>query len=118
MHSKGYVRLQIAGKPASNTSMTPSIRDFATDSSFHVNFRGAGVKTTPGDFIEVDRTFESKALLFSKPDQDRILKQLTLASEVRLRVRMWPYDDLLDTEALPMMGFHDAMQRMMSCVIK
>lgn len=79
----------------------------------HNDVRGMGLKAEPGQFYPLDIKAGQK--LVSTSQSGAVIDELLAARSVRLRLRFWPYDDLLDTDPIEMAGFRQAMVQAANC---
>lgn len=100
---------------AGGTDMSLSVRATSGGPAFHSKIDGSGIKIDDGEFIRLTRSIGSHGLGVAKTLEPSILGQLSNGRELRIRTRMWPYDDLHDTKAIPLAGFKGAAQRAMAC---
>lgn len=112
-YNKTRVRIQIAASPEAGLSLT--VRSTTGGPTFHPKFAGSGIKIDNNDFLPFTRSIESHGLGFEQGTQPIIIGQLASAQSFRARVRMWPFDELLDTDPISTAGFKGAMQQALAC---
>lgn len=79
----------------------------------HNEIRGMGIKTEPGQFFPLDVKVGQKIVSTSQSSQ--VIDELLGARSVRLRLRFWPYDELIDTDPASMSGFRQAVVQAAAC---
>lgn len=82
--------------------------------SFHPDVQGQGVKVGNFGFLEVKKKHKN-LLVFGAHESALIANQLRAAPSFRLRMRFWPYDQLIDSDAITTAGFSDAATPNRAC---
>ncbi len=111
------IRMQLA-VPVGGSALVLSIRSTQGGSSFHSNFEGSGVRVGEGEFVGFASRSGSHGLIFAQDRQPELLGALSKARDFRVRVKMWPYDTLIDTSPISLQGFQSAVQRAMACAVE
>lgn len=79
----------------------------------HNNVTGMGIKVEPGQFRPLDIKAGQK--LVSTSQSSQLIDEMLGGRTVRLRLRFWPYDDLIDTDTAQLTGFRQAMLQAAAC---
>lgn len=104
-------RLEVTALPADRFALSMVI--VGTRNIFHNDLGGAGIKPDSSQFVPfLVKGGQRVALTTQSSDA---IDALLLAKSVRLRVRFWPYDDLLDTDPIQMVGFSQAIIQAAAC---
>lgn len=80
---------------------------------FHLDQAGAGIKLDALAFVPLD--VRSGQHVLGAKGGAAVVQALPNASAVRLRVRLWPFDDLVDAPPLQASGFGQAMRQAQAC---
>lgn len=107
------IRMEVAASPEGSLSIT--VRSTKGGPSFHPQISGSGIKIDANEFLPFTRSIGAHGLGFEKDVQPNIVGQLTNGKNFKARVRMWPYEELLDTKPISTTGFKGAMQQALSC---
>ena len=87
--------------------------DTQTKGLLHPDASGAGIKVEPGAFhptaAKVQQTWAGLA------DSGKAVDELLLGKSVRMRVKFWPYDRLVDTPPITTRGLPDAVLKASKC---
>ena len=122
--SAGYrqtadVHIQFAVNPnTGGSALTVRSRQGQTPGIFHVNIDGTGIKVDNNPFVPITKKISPHAVGFESSAAAQLVTQMLSAKEARLRIRLWPYDALRDTDAISMRGAHQALQSAMKCGTK
>lgn len=109
-----HLMVQLA-VPVGGSYASLTVRSRDENSSFHPRYAGGGIKVGGNEFVPFTRAIESRGLGFEQAVEPTLLAQLGASGDFRLRVRMWPWDTLHDTEPISTSGFAKAAQRAMAC---
>jgi len=113
-HNSAQVYLQIA-VPVGKISGILTVRNRTSEQSFHNKLDGMGIKIGDQPFTPLTRRFSTNALGFPTGLPSEILGQFEKSNSFRMRLRFWPYEDLLDTEKISLVGVKDTVLRAMAC---
>lgn len=87
--------------------------DTSTKGLLHPNMAGGGVKVEPGSFhatsMRADQTWVALA------DSAKAVDEMLLGRSVRLRVKFWPYDKPVDSQAISTVGLPQAVLKAAEC---
>lgn len=113
------VHIQFAVNPNTRGStLTVRSRQGQTSGIFHVNIDGTGIKVDNNPFVPIAKKISPHAIGFEPGSTTQLVTQMLSAKEARLRIRLWPYDALRDTDAISMRGAQQALQSAMQCGAK
>lgn len=79
----------------------------------HADLSGAGVKSDPGTFHPT--TGRSSQKLVAVADSGKLVDELLAAKSFRMRLRFWPYDQLVDSEPVTTQGMPAALLKASKC---
>lgn len=105
-----HVRIVIA--VAKDASLL-GVRTISDGDSFHNELSGSGVKLDNSDFMPLDLPVGRNTVVSSKNSE--MLTALSTAKSMRLRLKMWPYETLLDTSPITTLGYAAAMRLANAC---
>lgn len=114
-HSKMIpVHVQVAMSKA--YPLLLSIRTSTAGSDlFHNDLLGMGVKVDGNEFVPVTQKFNANAVGFPEEVALNVMQQLVAGKELRLRLRFWPYQQLHDTDPVPLGSFKQAWALAREC---
>lgn len=115
VHSKMIpVHVQVAMSKA--YPLLLSIRTSAAGSDlFHNDLLGMGVKVDSNEFVPITQKFNANAIGFPDEVMLNVMQQLVEGRELRLRLRFWPYQQLHDTDPVPLGSFKQAWALAREC---
>lgn len=79
----------------------------------HPDARGSGMKTEPGAFLPTATRASQTSLVLA--DSAQAAEALVLAKSVRLRLKFWPYESMVDTQPIPTDGLRQAVMAASAC---
>ena len=85
---------------------------------FHNDLLGMGVKVDGNEFVPITQKFNSNAVGFPDEVALNVMQQLVAGKELRLRLRFWPYQQLHDTDPVPLGSFKQAWALARDCFSK
>lgn len=91
------------------------VRSSTTDSTFHIDYAGTGLRVNRGNFVGFEMRPKSGMLAFTDATSGKLIEQMKLGGAVRTRLRFWPYDTAYDSEELSLQGFKQAMALAEQC---
>lgn len=106
------LRVLVMAQPGGKYLAAVRIESYS-DGIFHNDISGMGLKTEPGAFHEISLKAGQKVAGFT--DSAAVIDGMLLARSMRLRVRFWPYDNLLDSNAIGTAGLPQAVARAAAC---
>lgn len=115
VHARGrydYVRVEINALPLERFLATVEIVRSSQD-VFHNSLAGMGIKSDPGTFSSLDIKVGQKSLATSQ--NSKAIDQMLAARSLRLRLRFWPYEDLIDSPPIPTTGLQQAVVLAAQC---
>lgn len=80
---------------------------------FHTDFSGAGVKVEPGAFHAASPRSTQKMTGFV--NGSALVDELLLGKSFRMRVRFWPYDQVVDSRPITTEGMPAAVLKASKC---
>jgi hypothetical protein len=101
-----HLRVMVIAKPNGKFLAAVQILDHSS-AIFHNQLDGMGLKTEPGAFHALGIKGGQKLVGFN--DSTAAIDALVLSSSIRLRVRFWPYDRLLDSDSVSTIGLRQAV---------
>lgn len=101
-----HLRVMVVAMPNDKFLAAVQILDHSS-AIFHNQLDGMGLKTEPGTFHTLGIKGGQKLVGFN--DNTAAIDALVLASNMRLRVRFWPYDRLVDSDAISTSGLRQAV---------
>lgn len=101
-----HLRVMVTAKPNDKFLAAVQILDHSS-AIFHNQLDGMGLKTEPGAFYALGIKGGQKLVGFN--DNTAAIDALVLASSIRLRVRFWPYDKLVDSDSISTIGLRQAV---------
>lgn len=108
------IRVQLAvGTEFSGALLT--IRSTTGGPVFHNNLAGTGMKVDGQPFVELTTKHNAHALGPAPGSATDLLGIMQNGKSFRVRVRMWPYEQLIDTRPIPLAGYESAVKRAMLC---
>lgn len=93
-----------------------ALRTSSNDELFHNELRGMGVKTNRGTFIPI--TIKASSHVVGVNNSLELIKELEGSSNLSIRVRFWPHDQLYDMTPLTTAGLRTALKQARSCAGK
>lgn len=110
------VSVRVEATPPSTAVLVVSMYDSSPD-TFHFDLSGSGIKVDENEFAPMEIKFNSHRLGFRDPAIIALAKQMVNGKEVRLRLRFWPYDRLVDSfRPIPLRGFKQAFNQAVACL--
>lgn len=106
------VRLTVHALPNERFLATADIMSGSRD-IFHNDLAGMGIRSEPGSFLPLDVKLGQKMVGGSKSGQ--AIDELLSAKFIKLRLRFWPYDDLVDSPAIATVGLRQAIVLASQC---
>ncbi|OGB58422.1 MAG: hypothetical protein A2503_10065 [Burkholderiales bacterium RIFOXYD12_FULL_59_19] len=109
-----HVWFQIAMNSAGSVALTARTSE-ASSSLFHNDISDMGVKVDEKEFTPFNQKINAHAVGFSDASTPALLSQLETGSQLRMRLRFWPYDQLHDTPPMSMVGFKPVFAQAKAC---
>lgn len=100
---------------ASRTQPFVGLRLGDATARFHQQIDGTGIKIGSDAFLRFSARPSPQVLSFSTVPHAAVLDRLAKAESFKVRVRVWPYSETLDTVDIPMHGFAQARQQAAAC---
>lgn len=115
-HSEVFMQVAV---PKANPRIAFTVRTYDSDngSLFHLNIEGQGLKIEGGSFYPLTEKYGSHALGVASATTAELLGKLGDAAAVRLRLRFWPNDALIDTNPIPLANFKKSVFSAMNCAL-
>lgn len=83
--------------------------------AFHNDINGLGMRIDDHPFVPVAVHPSSRVLAFSEEDSNRLVEWMEAGSQVRFRVRFWPWDETHDADNVTLDGFRNALTELRDC---
>jgi hypothetical protein len=109
-----HVWFQIAMNTSGAVALTARTSE-ASSSLFHNDISDMGVKVDEKEFTPFNQKINAHAVGFSDAATSSLFLQLETGSQIRMRLRFWPYDQLHDTPPISMVGFKLALAQAKAC---
>ncbi|MGS5089048.1 hypothetical protein ACVC7V_21395 [Hydrogenophaga sp. A37] len=87
--------------------------DTQTKGLLHPDASGTGIKVEPGAFHPA--AAKAQQTWANLSDSGKAVDELLLGKSVRMRVKFWPYDRLVDTQPITTQGLPDAVVKASKC---
>lgn len=87
--------------------------DGRRDGLFHNDLSGMGLKTDPGEFHDISVKVGQQLVGFT--NSATVIDSMLLAKSMRLRLRFWPYDSLVDSPPISTAGITQAVAQAAEC---
>lgn len=82
---------------------------------FHNDIEGSGIRIDANTFIPVDSNGGQRIVLWHLEKSKKIISQLKSGNEVKLRFRVWPYDESHTTYPKKVSNFNEKLQELYKC---
>lgn len=115
--SLATVWLQVAIDTSATVALTVRTSE-ASSNLFHNDISGMGIKVGDKEFTTFNQKVNAHVVSFSDAVTFALLSQMETGSQIRMRLRFWPYDQLHDTPPLSTAGFKQALAQARACAQK
>lgn len=82
---------------------------------FHHNIAGTGMRVGAGQFTPFSARPSQTLLLVPQGMNSLLVSDMQQAQDLRLRARLWPWDETTDSPAIPLSGFKQAYAQALTC---
>lgn len=89
------------------------LRTSDNSNSFHTDIQGMGVKTNNGQFMPF--TMKSGSHVVGFGNDTSLFEMLANSTQLLVRARFWPYEQLYDMVPIPSAGFEAALRQARAC---
>lgn len=86
------------------------------DGAFHNDITGTGLRVDELPFVPLAIKYGSHVLGLREESTSALLGQLDAGRAFRVRLRFWPYDQLVDSKPIPLDGYKQAMAAFQRCL--
>lgn len=114
--SGGLVTVWIQVAIGTDAAVALTVRTSEASSKlFHNDISGMGIKVDEKEFTPFTQKVNAHVVSFSDAATFALLAQMETGSQIRMRLRFWPYDQLHDTPPTSMVGFKPALAQAKAC---